>query len=61
MHNESARFTAKLGNVVKKFEWLLYGNSFMGVCSRSNFFTALAFFEIPLEFADDANDCGKSC
>lgn len=28
----------------------------MRVCSRSNFFTTVAFFEIPLEFADGAND-----
>lgn len=36
------------------------GNSFMGVrtCSRA-FFTTVAYFVIPLEFADDANDFGK--
>lgn len=26
---------------------------------RAHFFTAVAYFEIPLEFADDANDFGK--
>lgn len=26
---------------------------------RAHFFTAVAYFEIPLEFADDVNDFGK--
>lgn len=52
MHNEST-FTAKLG---KKFEWLLWKFFYGSSHSFGRiFFTTVAYFEIPLEFADDVN------